>query len=1089
MTATIEFLGRLRRLGVGVELDAGRLRVRAPSGVLTDDLRAELRSRREEITALLGAAAADPGSEPIPRARRDGPLPLSSGQQRLWLLDRMDPGSSEYNVPIVMRLTGPVDLAALSGALEKIIARHEALRTTIAEHDGQPRQLIHPPRACPLPVTDLSDLPPGQALAEATRIVAADCDRPFDLATGPLLRAAVVRLAPGDHVLALTLHHIICDEWSARLLHAELAAGYRAGGTAALPPLPVHYADYAVWQRERMSGRLFDDQLGYWRRQLADLPVLRLPTDRPRPPVRDHRGGVVDFTIPAATTSALAALGRAHQATLFMVLATAFTVLLARYTGQDDIVIGTPVAGRAHPATEELIGFFANTLVLRADLAGNPTFTEALGRVRETALDAYAHAELPFERLVERLSPERDRSRHPLFQVMFNVEDAPSDDGSPIPGTCLGPFGGDLPARARFDLRMILAVADGPTQGSIEYRTDLFDPGTVRQLAAHFGVLLAAIADGPGRRIGHLPLLDASEHSRLTAPASPSGPARPLPETIAACAGHLTAVSGSAGTLTYAQLDAAAAGVDAQLRGLGIGPGMVVAVALPHDTVLIAALLGVWRAGAAFLALDPRDPLDRQNYQLQAASAALVLTTGETGDLLPATPVPVGSLQPAAGPPPPPRRAALDGLAYVVFTSGTTGRPRPVGCTHRGLAHYAAGITDRIRPGPRQTWLLGQPLSVDLGLTNVVAALSTGGHLRITDPGDILGALLAGPPDHVKITPTHLRLLLTRPGGAAGLPRRTLILGGEPTPTALLDELAGTGWAGTVHNHYGPAETTVGVTTARDDGTRPLPLGHPLPGTACLVLDVHGQPVPAGVAGQIHVSGPTLARGYLGDPAATAERFVASPFSASGERIYRTGDLARRAADGSLRFLGRSDDQLNVHGHRVEPAEVESVLCGHPQVQAAAVALRTGPAGEDLLTAWLVPVVPDEIRDWLAARLPLHLVPSAWTAVAALPLAPNGKTDRRRLPAPAPAAPANPAGDPPDGPTEKLLAGLWRDLIPAAHVGRDDNFFDLGGHSLLAAQLIARLGVDLPLTALFDHPTLRELAVHIDDVTAQAGHQ
>jgi amino acid adenylation domain-containing protein len=1131
----LEFLTRLRDLGVGVRQDGDRLRVHAPTGVLTPTLRDELRSRREEILAFLREiAGSQADSEPITPVPRDRPLPLSYAQQRLWFLDQLEPGGSEYNVPVMLRFTGGgddgldrngLDLGALGRALDAVVARHEALRTTfttvgVGLNGGAPVQVIADPAPVDLPVVELTHLPPEQAYAEAQRLAAEEAARPFDLATGPLLRALVLRLGTDDHVLCLTLHHIVCDEWSAGVLHTELSTLYsalRQGREPTLPPLPVQYADYAVWQRARLDGDRAAVAYAYWRDQLADLTPLDLPTDRPRPAVRDPRGAVVTFSVPAEVNTALAALARRHGATPFMVLLAALQVLLARYTGQRDIAVGTPVAGRTLAETEPLIGFFVNTLVLRGDLSGNPTFSQFLHRVRDTALDAYAHQDLPFEQLVERLVQQRDRGRHPLFQVMFNVEDAAREREELLPGTTACRFSVPVTTTARFDLRVILVDEGGPLDGTIEYRTDLFDEPTVQRLAGHLGTLLHEIARDPDRPVGRLPLLPPAEREQLRSwagqPApTPGSTVLDLIDGVIARHRDDLAVAGAGRALNYTDLDASANRLAHRLRGSGVAAETVVALHLPPTTDLIVSVLAVWRAGGGYLALAPDDPPARIAAQLAAAGAALVITIGALADDLPALPVPLIVLDDgdevaalAAQPASPPRPAPRPGqLAYVVFTSGSTGQPKQVAVTHANLCHYAGAVARRIPAPARARHLLAHPLSVDFGLTATLLALTGGGQLHLIDPARArdpieLGRRLAGGCiDCLKLTPTQLGLLLGEPQqtGAAPPPVEVLILGGEPTPPRLLTRLAELGYADALINHYGPTEATVGATTytaahTAAAGAVELPIGRPLPGTTCHVLDAAGEPVPVGVSGELYIGGPGVARGYRGDPQATAERFVPDPFHADhagGCRLYRTGDRVRLDADGVLHFLGRTDRQLTLHGHRVEPGEVEAALQAVAGVRAAAVDVREDAAGIPRLVAWVVrpdhAPAPGQLRAVLAEQLPGHLVPAAVVPVPGLPLTPNGKIDWLRLPDPIGQRPELVTEyAPPRTDAERAVAAIWADVLGAGQIGRDDDFFELGGHSLLAVQVIGRireqLGADVTLVDLFDHPTVATLAARM----------
>jgi amino acid adenylation domain-containing protein len=1036
----------------------------------------------------------------VDRAERGERPPLSFAQQRVWFVAQLRPESPEYNVAIAARLLGALSVEALRDALNEVVARHEILRTTFPAVDGVPAQVVHDREPIELAVTDVTD-------DEAREVAAGAAVQPFDLAAGPLLRARLLRTAPTEHVLLLATHHIVCDDWSIQILTRELTQLYEASGrgeAGVLAPLPVQYADFTIWQRRWLTADRLERQLAYWRQRLADLPSLDLPTDRPYPPVRDAAAGWVEFAVPGSVRDRLRRVARDHNATMFMALLTAFASLLRRYTGATDIPIGTPVAGRTHPDLEPLIGLFVNTLVLRVDLSGTGSFAAALRRVRDTALGAYAHQDLPFEQLVEHLAPQRDRGRHPLFQVLLNyTEDEQAPTAASAADTVTAePFGGPA-GTAKFDLRLVVRDGADGLRAALQYRRDIFDQTTAGRMASHLAAVLHAVAADPYRPLDRLPALTAPQRERLAAlgagPAEPVGAALPtLFDEQVRRAPDADAVTDHRRTLTYRELDSAAARLARSLAAYGVGPDTVVALLLPHGADLPVAVLGTWRAGGAYLALNPMEPLHRIAQQLHASGASVVVTTDELIDAVPATTIPVLPLGPQASPPDPPSRHTPppgtafgaphpDSLAYVVFTSGSTGAPKPVGVTHRGLADYTRGIARRIEPLPAAGWALAQPLSVDLGVTGLAVALACGGRLRMVRPAHLIEDLVADPADYLKITPTHLALLLDQPTGVAALPRRALVLGGEPTPPRLLAALRRTGWTGQVYGHYGPAETTVGATASRpaDDGV--LPLGTPLPNVSCHVVDRAGEPVPLGARGELLLAGPGLARGYLGRPDLTAERFVADPFAADGTRLYRTGDRVRWRAGSVLEFAGRVDDQLNLNGFRVEPGEVSGLLTEHPLVRAATVDLRPDRAGIPRLVAWVAPAVPDGLRTWTADRLPSHLVPAEFVPVPALPLTANGKLDRRGLPDPVGPA-ASMVDDPPAGPTEWTLAALWGQALGVADVNRGDDFFDLGGHSLLAAQVVARIpalfGVDLPLTALFDHPTLADLAACVDAAQA-----
>jgi amino acid adenylation domain-containing protein/non-ribosomal peptide synthase protein (TIGR01720 family) len=1049
-----------------------------------------------EHPTLAGLAVAIEAAGPTPQrpvmaAGRDGPAPLSLAQERLWFLSVLRP-DSPHNVALSWRLTGRLDVPALRRALGEAVARHEILRTVYPAPGGTPQQRVLDPVPVPLPVTKAT-------LRQARGLLAGDAATPFDLTHGPVLRARLIRTGPGEHVLSVVLPHLAIDEWSAGLLSGEITRLYRAftGGRQAprppLPPLRLQYRDYARWQRDGLGGARQRAQLAHWRERLAGIGPLRLPVDRPHPAVRDPATGWAEFAVPDGVTAGLAGLARRHRVTMFMVVLAAFTVLLSRACGQLDVAVGTPVTGRRRPELEPLIGLFINTVVVRTDLTGDPDTSEVLSRVRDAVIDALTHQDVPLEQIIDELGLARDQTRHPLFQVMVNYvsdDDPQAAQATPpdLPGVTASTFG-DPPTTSQFDLRLVVRNGTDGLRGALQYRTDIFDPATAERLTGQFTAILAGMTAHPGRPAARLPLTavpPALPTAAVVAPPAAGGPAL-LPALIGAQASArpgAAAVRDAERSLTYAELSEAAGRVAGHLAAWGIGPESVVALALPSTADLIVAVLGVWRAGAAYVALAGTDPLGRQAATIAASGAALVLATEQTTDRLPALAVPVTTMTAAAAAEPPaaPAPATGDHLAYLVRTSGSTGPAKMVAVTHGNLAHYTRGISGRLRPVPGAAWALPQPLTVDLGLTNLALALTTGGLLHVIDPARFVAELIAAPPDYLKITPTHLDLLLAHPDGARGLPRTALVLGGERAPGRLLAQLAARGWRGTLHGHYGPAETTVGATAgAAADGQ--VVLGTELPGTVCRLLDEAGQPVPAGIAAEIWIGGPGVCRGYAGRPGLTAERFVADPYGLPGSRLYRTGDIGRRRTDGLLEFLGRADDQINIGGNRIEPAEVESVLAGHPDVTAAVVAARPGSAGQSRLVAWLVPAVPADVRAWARQRLPAYMIPAVFTALPAVPVGKAGKLDRGALPAPA------------DGPTaadfqapqteiEAALAALWAEVLGVARVGRSADFFELGGHSLLATKVIARVpglfGADLPLTALFDNPTIAGLAQAIE---------
>ncbi|MFG1750255.1 non-ribosomal peptide synthetase/MFS transporter [Streptosporangium sandarakinum] len=1063
----------------------------------------------------------------VPPRPPDTVPPLSPAQERLWFLEQYAPGTAAYTVAFAARLEGEIDEDALAGALTDVAARHESLRTRlVTTEDGGPGVVIDGTPAAELTVTD--------DLAAVDRETA----RPFDLARGPLLRALLVRLAPRNHVLLLTMHHAVTDGWSCDIVMEELLALHdarRRGGESGLAPAPLQYGDYACW----LAGRDHDREIGYWREKLAGLPPLELPADRPRPAEQRWEGAAHGLALDPELSEAVAEVGRARGATPYMTLLAAFQVLLGRYAGQEDFAVGSPVSGRNLPELERVVGVFVNSLPMRADLAGDPTFAELLDRVRETALDAYAHQDLPFDRLVTELAVERDVSRSPVFQVMFALQNYRS---APLrtPGLTMSAFPVETSA-SRFDLALYLFETPEGLRGNLTYSTALFRPDTVERMAACFETLLRSAAADPDTRISELELLPPDERRRVelfggSAPAGPAGDGL-LHEAVSAQAGRTPdAVAVVAGdvSLTYAEVERRAGHLAHALRRLGVGPDDRVAICLEQSADLAVAVLGVLKSGAAYLPLDPEHPAERLAYVLSDAGARAVVTVPELRDRLPGDLPAIDPADPGGPDPGPVDSGVTPGdLAYVIYTSGTTGRPKGVAVQHRQVAVYLAGARERLEVEPGGVFALLQSLAFDFGVTVFYLCLMTGGTLHLV-PSRTAGPELAAylrehRVGHLKITPSHLAALLADTPMDELLPAELLILGGEAAPRAWAAELAAAGRCRVV-NHYGPTEATVGVTTHAVEPARAaapgaahgpsadagsgtdaeagtaLPIGSPLPGARVRVLDANLRPVPVGVPGEIHLGGDRLARGYLGRPGLTADRFLPDPDGGPGARMYRTGDLGRWLPTGDLEFLGRRDLQVKIRGYRVELSEVEAVLTGFPGVAHAVVELRggrlvaylvaevaggagaagdagTGEAAGAAGTAdpgGTVPAGAAELRAWLADRLPDPMIPARYVWLDELPLKSHGKVDRSRLPDPGADAPA--AGFvPPRTPAEETVAAIWADVLELERVGALDDFFDLGGHSLLAMRVVARLRREVPgrpvtVLELFKHRTVADLA-------------
>ncbi len=1034
-----------------------------------------------------------------PRDPAADPPPLSFAQRRLWFLDRLAPGDPAYNVPLAVWLHGPLDTGALARALAGVVARHEALRTTFPAAAEGPVQRIAPPAPFVLPRIDLTALG-AAAPAAAVRLVRASAPAPFDLAAGPLLRSALLAVAPDLHLLDLTLHHIVSDGWSLQVLVREMAALYQG---EALPPLPIQYADFAVWQRRRLSGEVLARQLGYWRERLAGLPaVLPLPTDRPRPPVRRTHGGLVPLALDPPTVDRVRELARELGATPFIVVLAAMLAWLRRLTGEDELAVGAPVANRDRPETAGLIGFFANTLVLRGDLAGDPTFRELVERVRPRAIEAVEHQDLPFERLVEELRPERDASRSPLVQVALNLQSG-AEEPPPLGAVRIESLVDDEGGPVRFDLTLALGAG---LSGALLYATALFDGTTARRLAAQWVRLLAAAVADPALRLTGLPLLSEPERAQVLHEANDTqhpGPAPLLLERLLAHARRAPdAVAVDAGDrqVTYGALATAAAHLGAHLKSLGVGPESIVALQADRSPELVLGLCAAWSAGAAYLPLDPALPAARRAWLLADAGATCLLA--EPGTDLPPFEGPVvvlGSSSRSLPSLPSLPSFLPTNLAYLLYTSGSTGHPKGVLVPQSGLANLAAQL-DRFAAGPGSRVLLFASPGFDASLLDLALALGSGATLCVAPARELPGLarlLVERGITHLHLPPSALAAV----GGDGPPPGlEAVILGGEPIPAPLA---ACWGDGPRLWNDYGPTESTVFV-TVDELGDGPLTLGRPIAGVEVYLLDRDLLPVPLGVPGEICLGGAGLARGYHGRPALTAERFIphpldrtdrSDPSDLSGARLYRTGDLARRLPDGRLDLLGRIDHQVKVRGFRIEPGEIEAALCRHPAVREAVVVPR-GAGAQRSLAAWVVPaaepVAPEELRDHLRAALPAWMVPASLVVVDRLPLTPNGKVDRRalaeRAPALRPASGVAPA--PPRTELERTLAAAWAELLGLERVGLDESFFDLGGHSLLLARLQAvlteRLGREVPLLALFEHPTVAALAAYLERAAAPA---
>ncbi|HSF43790.1 MAG TPA: amino acid adenylation domain-containing protein [Thermoanaerobaculia bacterium] len=1049
-------------------------------------------------------AGAGPVGPPLVRVPRQGPLPLSFSQQRLWFLDRLEPGSPLYNVPVALRVEGPLRSEVLALCLGEIVRRHEALRTVFATTEGSPVQVIRPAAPFRLPVVDLSGLPESAREALALALAREEAARPFHLARGPLLRALVLRLAGEDHFVALAVHHIVSDGWSMGILVGETAALYAAfaaGRPSLLPELAVQYADFAAWQSSWLQGEVLEGEISFWRRQLAGLPpLLELPTDRPRPAVQSFRGTSRPVRLPAGLTRQIEALSRREGATLFMVLLAGFQALLARYSGQQDLAVGSPVAGRNRMEIEGLIGFFVNTLVLRGDLAGLPSFRALLGRVRETALAAYLHQDLPFEKLVQELAPERSVAHAPLFQVMLVLQNAPVESLE-IRDLRLRPVR-VAGTTSKLDLTVSLGESDDGLAGTVEHSSDLFDATTVERLLAGFERLLSGAMTDPDRAVADLPLLAPAEVHQLRIEQSPlpeGVPAEPVPSILAMFERWVDrmpdaiAVLAPDEVLTFAELDRRSNRLARRLRRLGATIETRVGLCAERSPEMVVAVLGVLKSGAAYVPLDPTYPRERLAFMIEDSRVEVLLAQERLLGSLPENGAALTLLLDAGASDLDreseerlPDVTTPESLAYVIYTSGSTGRPKGVMIHHRSVSNLP--LTQqryfRVRPGTRV--LQFASLSFDSSVWEITKTFGSGATLVLGPPERRLSAAemtaLLEQCTIATLPPTSLAIL--EPEALPGL--ETLIVAGEACPL----ELARRWSVGRrFFNGYGPTEATVCASAKLYDGGERLSAGHPFAHVEIWVLDARGNPVPIGVAGELCLGGTGLARGYLHRPDLTAQSFAPHPFSARpGERLYRTGDLAIRRPDGEIELLGRTDDQVKLRGFRIDLGEIEAALSTLDGVREAAVAAREvrteWGSGDRRLVAYIVgDAAAEALRRSLQERLPDYMVPAAFVTLPALPLTPNGKVDRKALPAPEPQI-REEAFLAPRTPLEKIIAGIWCEVLGVPRVGYEDNFFDLGGHSLLLPRvqdrLQAQVGREVSMVELLTHTTVRALARHLE---------
>jgi aspartate racemase len=1097
---TGEFLEQLSKLDIQVKTNGASLRLDAPKGVLTPALRRELTQRKEEILIVLRDHDVQRTLERTRLAQmlRQGDLPLSFTQQRLWFLDQLEPGSSAYTIAAWRRFSGSLDLTALTNAFTELVRRHESLRTTFVNVNGEPAQRIADPYPVTLDIINLENIPQVDRPEVARQTMQEQAQRGFDLARGPLFRSVLIRLSPDEHDLFIMVHHIVADGWSVNIIARELMALYEAGQTGQpllLPEPPLQYADFALWQRQQLTGEAFETQRRYWREQLSGgVTPLELLTDH----VRSHQllvaGASHEFVLVHPLAERLGELSRGEGATLFMTLLAAFNALLARYTGQEDIVVGSPIANRNHVELESVVGFFANTLVLRTNLEGDPTFRELLARVCETCLGAYAHPDMPFEKLVEELQPERTLGQNPLFQVSFAWQEAAT--------------GADLAfvsVASPFDLTLFVRDGtDGTLRATVQYRSDLFEPETITRFVNHYCTLLEGVAADPDCRLSELPLLDEAETQRLLIEYNATSTVYPcersvhglFEDQVDATPNAVALVSGDA-LLTYRELDRRANRLAHYLCTLGVGPEGLVGVWMERSVDMIVALLGILKAGGAYVPFDLQAPPERLAFMESDAKVALLLThehmldsvqkhelrticlDGDSGNIQAQPDTRLGVA------------VCAENLAYVMYTSGSTGEPKGVAITHRGVVRLVKN-TDYAHFGPDEVFLQVAALAFDASTFEIWGALLNGSRLAIAPPGVLsleeLGSVI------VRYGVTTLWL-------TAGLfhqvvdlrveilrPVRQLLAGGDVLSPVHVQRVLAALPRCRLINGYGPTEgatfTCCHTITPATAGRRTIPIGRPIANTRVYVLDRFLRPAPIGVPGELWIAGDGVARGYINRPELTAKCFVTHRFSEMlQERLYRSGDLVRWLNNGELEFLGRLDEQVKVRGFRVEVGEIEATLGRHPNVQESIVVAHPTEDGDKRLVAYVVAkssLGAHDFREFLGSKLPDYMIPAAFVALDLLPLTVNGKIDRQALPEPEPDTRTVDSSDQPRDELERQLVKIWQNILSVSSVGINDSFFDLGGHSLLAVRLFAqleeRLQVILPLVTLFRTPTIASLA-------------
>lgn len=1126
----IDLLSRLRHLGIGLQVDNDKLRIDAPKGVLNASLREELHQRKNEIMRFLhdSGQLTCAHTLPIQAISRDRQLPLSFSQLRLWFLQELEPMTSAYNLRLVARLKGSLNVMVLEKCFNEIVSRHEALRTTFRSSDGDPYQVVSQFHPFPLHILDIRDEPEALREKKAVQLIAAEEEQPFHLSNGPLLRVLLIKLGDDDHMLAMVIHHIVCDGWSFQVLFKELTtlyAAFTSGLPPAFPELPVQYPDYAYWQRHYMQGEVLEDHLSYWKKQLSNSPpVLNLPADYARPPVMTFRGAQKKFQLGSHLTAALKGIGHG-QGSLFMTLLAAFNVLLFRYTGQEDISVGTYIANRNRIEIEGLIGFFVNTLVMCTNLSGNPTFRELYQRVQEVAFGAYAHQDLPFEVLLNTLKIERTMSHTPLFQVMLVLQNVPYEKYE-LTNLLSGRVIYSENVRANFDLTLWMWEEGGNLKGNLDYSSDLFNESTIDRMIEHFNTLLEAIGKNIDQPISLLPILSEDERQEILGGFNDTkevydgttaenilcvhhmfeARAEQNPESIALISGKEQ--------LTYRELNERSNQLANYLQVKGVGPEICVAICMERSADLIVGLLGILKAGGAYLPLDPDSPRERMAFMLKEARASLIITGTKVISELPGYHGPVVCVDndskdidreskenPVSG-------VTADNPVYIIFTSGSTGKPKGVMIEHRSLSNFVQFAKSEYSLKPEDRVLQFASVTFDASAEEIYPSLTSGSTLVLRDDSMLesmesflkrarefeLTALDLPTAFWHELTSSVCNDALTLPKSV-----RLVIIGGERAqPESLKLWYKHVGESVRLVNTYGPTEATVVSTMCdlteymkRNCNGKEVPIGRPVTNVQAYVLDAYRQLVPIGVPGELYIGGLGLARGYLNNPELNAKYFISNPFVDSPtSRLYKTGDLVRTKPDGVIEFLGRLDSQVKVRGYRIELEEIESVLKQNPAIENALVLYSGDKDNDGRLVAYVTSMNGSDLsirdmRECLKKTLPDYMIPANFVVLDSFPLTVSGKIDKQMLRDSTDkgsvlresfAAPTND--------TENKIVEIWTKLLGIEKIGVDDNFFDLGGHSLLIAKLTPRIKdqfhVELSFRQVFETPTISELSKAVE---------